>query len=107
MSFKHGLVSLLAGVPEAFAALARTGYRVFTEQKISAVGDTGRATGCHLHFEMWTAPGWYEGGRPFDPLPSLKAWDAVRIPPERPSCGRGSGELALTAWCPRVPGDPG
>ena len=31
--------------------------------------------GCHLHFEEWTAPGWYDGGRPFDPLPDLKRWD--------------------------------
>ena len=37
-----------------------------------------RATpsGCHLHFELWHGPGWYDGGKPFDPLPSLKSWDA-------------------------------
>jgi hypothetical protein len=31
--------------------------------------------GCHLHFEQWTSPGWYDGGRPIDPLPDLKRWD--------------------------------
>ncbi len=34
---------------------------------------TGRASTCHLHFELWTAPGWYEGGKPIDPLPLLKS----------------------------------
>jgi murein DD-endopeptidase MepM/ murein hydrolase activator NlpD len=53
-----------------------TGDRVYTGQRIGSVGDTGNARGCHLHYEMWTSPGWYEGGSPFDPLPSLKAWDA-------------------------------
>jgi murein DD-endopeptidase MepM/ murein hydrolase activator NlpD len=53
-----------------------TGDRVETTQTIGQVGDSGNATGCHLHFELWGAPGWYEGGSPFDPLPSLKHWDS-------------------------------
>ena len=53
----------------------RAGDRVYTGQRIGEVGETGNAVGCHLHYEMWGAPGWYEGGDPFDPLPSLRAWD--------------------------------
>jgi len=52
-----------------------TGETVRTSQPIGIVGDTGDAQGCHLHFEMWTPPGWYEGGEPIDPLPYLEKWD--------------------------------
>jgi murein DD-endopeptidase MepM/ murein hydrolase activator NlpD len=57
-------------------ALVSTGDSVYTGQAIGQVGDTGDAVGCHLHFEEWTAPGWYKGGHPFDPLADLKSWDA-------------------------------
>jgi murein DD-endopeptidase MepM/ murein hydrolase activator NlpD len=52
------------------------GDRVKTGQMIGRVGDSGNASGCHLHYEMWSAPGWYDGGDPFDPLRFLKAWDS-------------------------------
>jgi murein DD-endopeptidase MepM/ murein hydrolase activator NlpD len=43
-------------------------------EQIGEVGDLGNATGCHLHFEIWTAPGWSSGGAPIDPLPTLRSW---------------------------------
>lgn len=52
------------------------GDRVHTGQPIGTVGESGNARGCHLHFELWSGPGWYTGGSPFDPLPHLKAWDS-------------------------------
>lgn len=58
-------------------ALVAKGERVYTGQVIGYVGDTGDATACHLHFEMWSPPGWYTGGSAFDPLPSLRVWDRV------------------------------
>lgn len=51
------------------------GETVRTGQPIGIVGNTGNSSACHLHFEIWGAPGWYEGGSPFDPLPDLLRWD--------------------------------
>ena len=56
-------------------ASVEKGAVVAAGQVVGTVGQTGRASGCHLHFELWSAPGWYEGGKPFDPLPLLRSWD--------------------------------
>ena len=54
----------------------KPGDKIRTGQVIGRVGETGRASGCHLHYEMWTAPGWYRGGSPVDPFRYLKSWDS-------------------------------
>ena len=51
------------------------GENVRTGERIGENGDTGNASGCHLHFEMWSAPGWYEGGHFISPTKKLKQWD--------------------------------
>jgi murein DD-endopeptidase MepM/ murein hydrolase activator NlpD len=56
-------------------AVAAKGERVHTGERIGNVGETGNAVGCHLHFEMWSSPGWYEGGSFMDPEPYLRTWD--------------------------------
>lgn len=53
----------------------RVGTPVFPGQQIGRVGETGNARGCHLHFELWTAPGWYNGGAPYNPIAVLRAWE--------------------------------
>jgi murein DD-endopeptidase MepM/ murein hydrolase activator NlpD len=54
----------------------REGERVKTGEQIGTNGDTGNASGCHLHFELWSKPGWYEGGHHLRSVTKqLKKWD--------------------------------
>ncbi len=53
----------------------KEGSRVHTGEVIGYESDTGRASGCHLHFELWSSPGWYEGGHVLNPTKPLKKWD--------------------------------
>jgi murein DD-endopeptidase MepM/ murein hydrolase activator NlpD len=57
-------------------AIVTVGQVVRAGQPIGRVGCTGTCSGAHLHFEVW-AGRWYAGGHPVDPLPYLRAWDAI------------------------------
>jgi murein DD-endopeptidase MepM/ murein hydrolase activator NlpD len=63
----------LAGRPSV-----RKRQAVDAGEQLGVVGKTGNASTCHLHFEMWSAPGYYSGGSVIDPLPYLKRWDRKR-----------------------------
>ena len=57
----------------AGSVLVKKGQSVTTGQPLGLVGQTGAASGPHLHFEIWQGP-WQQGGHAVDPLPYLKSW---------------------------------
>lgn len=72
----HDIVYMHMQAPSPLKA----GATVTAGQQVGNVGDTGRVSGCHLHFELWK--GVWRGlggkkGEPIDPLPTLKAWAAA------------------------------
>jgi murein DD-endopeptidase MepM/ murein hydrolase activator NlpD len=87
------------------ALLCAPGDAVDPGQPLGLVGRTGRATGPHLHFEVW------RGGEPADPLPFLDSTRSVaarapaptlrRAPPVAPSPG-ASAATAIPAAVPAI-----
>jgi murein DD-endopeptidase MepM/ murein hydrolase activator NlpD len=57
----------------AARASVTKGQVVMPGQQIGIVGETGDATACHLHFELWLGK-WYRGGHPVNPLPYLQSF---------------------------------
>jgi murein DD-endopeptidase MepM/ murein hydrolase activator NlpD len=57
----------------ATRAAVSKGQVVMPGQQIGIVGETGDATACHLHFELWSGK-WYRGGHPINPLPFLQTY---------------------------------
>jgi murein DD-endopeptidase MepM/ murein hydrolase activator NlpD len=58
-------------------AVVPVGEAVAAGQTIGYVGDTGNASGCHLHFELWEGT-YYGGGTAIDPVPFLEGLDRER-----------------------------
>ena len=56
-------------------ARVREHEKVKAGQRLGRVGDTGDAEDCHLHFELWTAPGWFRG-HAIDPYRFLRRLSA-------------------------------
>jgi hypothetical protein len=59
------------------STVVSAGQQVVAGARLCDLGQTGDATGPHLHFEEWVN-GWRTGSasKPVDPMPQLKAWDS-------------------------------
>ncbi len=70
-----GHAYFFAHCEKASTAVA-TGQVVSAGTQLCRLGQTGDATGPHLHFEEWVG-GWHvsSASYPIDPLPQLQAWD--------------------------------
>jgi murein DD-endopeptidase MepM/ murein hydrolase activator NlpD len=72
---RDGLDFFYAHCQAGSLAVTAAGQAVAAGQALCTVGQTGDATGPHLHFEVWVG-GWRaSGGKPIDPLAYLQAWD--------------------------------
>jgi len=60
---------------EAGSVAVKPEASVRAGQQLCLVGQTGDATGTHLHFEIWVGDWQSASGHPIDPLPYLEAWD--------------------------------
>jgi len=55
--------------------LVREGDRVRTGERLGSNGQTGNASGCHLHFELWRGH-WFGGGKALRAVTKhLRRWD--------------------------------
>jgi murein DD-endopeptidase MepM/ murein hydrolase activator NlpD len=66
--YDYAFMHLAAG-----STRVRIGQVVAAGDRIGDVGQTGDASGPHLHFEVWQGP-WQQGGTPIDPEPLLRSW---------------------------------
>lgn len=58
-------------------SMVTKGQVVVPGQQVGTVGETGNASGCHLHFELWSAPGWFDGGHHLRSVTrKLRKWDS-------------------------------
>ena len=96
--------------PPPRVARSREGDRVDTAGRVGDVGQSGDASGCHLHFELWTQPGWYRGGKAYDPLPAAAPlgsalddrYDGANV--VCPTAAGWSSQVARRAHNPKVAG---